>query len=109
MKDKLTDNDILQMDVVSVKDAARYLGWTEDSVRSALRESRVPFGVAFRDADIGSGKYCFRILPEPLVNFKRNGLPAVPFATLQRLTGAMLDERIRPLMDSLRELERRLK
>ena len=109
MKDKLTDNDILQMDVVSVKDAARYLGWTEDSVRSALRESRVPFGVAFRDADIGSGKYCFRILPEPLVNFKRNGLPAVPFATLQRLTGAMLDQRIAPILDSLRELERRLK
>ncbi len=76
----MTDEDVLAMTDVSVADTAVYLGWSERNVRSSLREGRVPFGVAVKE----NQRYIYRILPEPLVKFKHEGLPVVPFHTLLR-------------------------
>lgn len=79
-----TDAEILALDTVPVSTAARYLGWTEQAVRFALRESRAPFGICF-PAD---GQMVFKISPGGLVRYKREGVPCIGWKELRSLIEA---------------------
>lgn len=90
---QVTDDDILALEAVPVETAARYLGWSERNVRDCLREGRAPFGVAFR----AESQVVFKILPEPLVRFKHQGLQPEPFSAWTRLISAIVQEAVEPL------------
>lgn len=66
-----SDDEILAYDNVPVDVAARYLDWTENTVRLALREGRASFGTAVRNNGI-----THKISPGVLVRYKREGAPS---------------------------------
>ncbi len=84
-----TDEEILSYDSVPVSVAARYLGWTENNVRLALREGTAPFGIAIKDRQL-----CYKITPGGLVTFKRSGTPVASFDTLLLLVRRAIRQEI---------------
>lgn len=82
-----TDEEIRAYDNVPVDVAARYLDWTEHTLRLALREGRVSFGVAVKDRSL-----TYKISPGGLIRYKREGLPLLDYATMQQLISAGVQE-----------------
>lgn len=87
----VSDEEILAMDVVPVDTAAAYLGWGATSIRMALRECRVPFGVAFH---CGSDSWTYRIIPEALVEFRHHGSPVTPWGSIRALVRSEVERGI---------------
>lgn len=73
-----SDDEILAYDNVPVDVAARYLDWTENTVRLALREGRASFGTAVRNNGI-----THKISPGGLVRYKREGAPCMDYETIK--------------------------
>lgn len=82
------DEDILAYDNVPVDIAARYLDWTEQNVRLALREGRAPFGIAIRDRAL-----TYKISPGGLVRYKREGVPIMDYETMRQMLVSILEAR----------------
>lgn len=82
-----TDEEILSYDNVPVEVAARYLDWTQATVRLALREGRATFGIAVRDNAL-----TYKISPGGLVKYKREGVPCVDYFTIQDMFRRVLRE-----------------
>ena len=80
------DEDILAYDNVPVDIAARYLDWTEQNVRLALREGRAPFGIAIRDRAL-----TYKISPGGLVRYKREGVPIMSYETMRQMLVSILN------------------
>lgn len=72
-----TDDEVLSYDCVPVSVAARYLDWTERTVRLAIREGKAPFGIAIQDRQL-----VYKISPGGLVEYKRHGVPAPSYDSL---------------------------
>ena len=72
-----TDEEILAFDNVPVEVAARYLDWTEQTLRLALREGRATFGIAVKDRAL-----TYKISPGGLVKYKREGVLCFDYATI---------------------------
>ncbi len=68
-----TDEEILAYANVPYQLAAKYLGWSDVSVRYALQQERAPFGVAAQNPKTGS--WAYNISPGLLVRYKRGELP----------------------------------
>lgn len=94
-----SDEEILSLDNVPVEMAARYLGWTEQNVRLALREARAPFGVAIPGA---RGTLTYKISPGGLVKYKREGAPVMSYETLVMMVKEAVAGVITPEVESLR-------
>lgn len=94
-----TDDEILALDNVPVDITARYLGWTEQNVRLALREARAPFGVAIPGA---RGTLTYKISPGGLVKYKREGAPVMSYETLVMMVKEAVAGVITPEVESLR-------
>lgn len=94
-----TDEEILELDNVPVDVTARYLGWTEQNVRLALRESRAPFGIAIPG---DKGALTYKISPGGLVKYKREGAPVVSYETLLMMVKEAVSGVITPEVESLR-------
>ena len=92
-----TDTEILSYDNVPVEVAARYLDWTEQNVRLALREGRAPFGVAIKDKAL-----TYKISPGGLVRYKREGVPVVSYETLMAMIRETVAGVIEPEIHDLR-------
>ena len=75
-----TDAEILAYDNVPVAVAARYLDWTESTVRLALREGRASFGIAVKDNAL-----TYKISPGGLVKYKREGIPCFDYETIRAM------------------------
>ncbi len=84
-----TDEEILAYDCVPVSVAARYLGWTEQTLRLALREARAPFGVAVADKDL-----TYKISPGGLVKYKREGVPVLSYETIREMLKSIVAEAV---------------
>lgn len=80
------DEEILSYDNVPISVASRYLAWTENTVRLALREGRVSFGTVIR----GNG-LTYKISPGGLVRYKREGAPCMDYETIK----SMLEDIVR--------------
>jgi len=77
-----TDEEILSYDNVPVNIAARYLGFSSNTIYYALQERRAPFGFAMpheSDATHKGFYYTYYISPAKLVACKRD---ATPFPTV---------------------------
>ena len=85
-----TDDEILNYDNVPVDVAARYLDWTEQNVRLALREGRAPFGIAIQDRAL-----TYKISPGGLVKYKREGVPVMSYETMRYLVRTALESVLR--------------
>lgn len=53
--------------------AARYIGWSDISVRYALQQGRAPFGCAAQNPETGTWSY--NISPGLLIRYKAGDLP----------------------------------
>lgn len=88
-KHKYSDDEIYEMDNVSCEVAGKYLGLSGTTIRQALREGRVPFGVAVR-SDGGHFRYA---IPGPaLVKFKQEGISIVPWLELRTMVRNVMIE-----------------
>jgi len=68
------DEEILTYDNVPYEIAATYIGWSDVSIRNALKQGRAPFGCAAQNPETKTWSY--NISPGLLVNYKRGTLPA---------------------------------
>ena len=94
-----TDEEILSLDNVPVDITARYLGWTEQNVRLALREARAPFGIAIPG---NKGALTYKISHGGLVKYKREGAPVMSYETLVMMVKEAVAGIITPEVESLR-------
>lgn len=69
-----TDKEIMSHDNVPYVLAAKYIGWSDVSVRYALQQGRAPFGCAAQNPDTGTWSY--NISPGLLVKYKSGELQA---------------------------------
>lgn len=69
-KDYISDEEIRKHINVPVELACKVLGWSSPTLYFALREQRVPFGMASRSPERGTWTY--NISPAGLINY-RNG------------------------------------
>lgn len=84
-----TDDEILAYDNVPVAVAARYLNWTENTVRLALREGRASFGIAVKDDGV-----TYKISPGGLVKYKREGVPCFDYETICMMVNRVLTKTV---------------
>lgn len=92
-----TDTEILEYENVPVDVAARYLDWTEQTVRLALREGRVTFGVAVKDRAL-----TYKISPGGLVKYKREGIPCFDYETIQHMVRTVVSSVIKTEIDNFK-------
>jgi hypothetical protein len=85
-----TDEEILAYDNVPVDVAARYLDWTEQNVRLALREGRATFGIAVKDKAL-----TYKISPGGLVRYKREGVPVLSYETISFMVKSIVSEAVK--------------
>lgn len=81
-----TDDEIWGYNNVPYGIAARYLGWSDITVRRALQQERAPFGIAAQNPDTGSWSY--NISPGALIAYKNGTLP---FYSLRGLVDMISD------------------
>lgn len=78
-----TRDEIMQYDSVPVEIAAKYIGMSENRLRFAMQDERVPFGFVSinYDAKTYSGNvYTYNISPGLLVAYKEGTLPTSSLA-----------------------------
>ena len=69
MKQKPTDEEILEMENITAKTAAAYLGMDNSKVYNGLQAGAFPFGTAYN-----TGKeWVYDIRPQALVEYNRHG------------------------------------
>lgn len=78
-----TEQQILEYDNVPYTLAARFIGWSDVSVRYALQEHRAPFGIAAQNPETKT--WAYNISPGALVRYKRGELE---YFTLNTLIGS---------------------
>lgn len=81
-----SDDEILSYTNVPYGVAAKYLGWSDITVRRALQQERAPFGIAAQNPETESWSY--NISPGALIAYK-NG--TMPFYSLKGLVGMISD------------------
>ncbi len=66
------DSEILSYSNVPYPLAAKYIGWSDVSVRYALQQGRAPFGCAAQNEETGT--WAYNISPGLLVKYKHGDL-----------------------------------
>ena len=67
-----SDDEIMAYLNVPYAVAAKYIGWSDTTIRYALQEERAPFGIAARNPETGTWSY--NISPAALIKYKRGEL-----------------------------------
>ena len=98
----LTDEEILAMDVVRYDVAARYIGWSSDTIRNALRQERAPFGFAVQNLETGS--WAYNISPGLLVAYKRGTLPTYRLKEVIDLAAEGVERVVDAKLESVRKI-----
>lgn len=93
-----SDEEIKQYDNVPVTLAARYIGWSAQTVYRALQEERAPFGIAVEC----EGNWAYNISPGLLVKYKRGELPTYRLREVEEIAS----DGIRRIIDSQMKLMR---
>ena len=67
----MSDAELLALEKVTPKDAARYLHTSADTIREGLKQKVFPFGEALQMP--GSTEWTFIILPRALIHYSKYG------------------------------------
>lgn len=101
-----TDDEIWGYNNVPYGIAARYLGWSDITVRRALQQGRAPFGMAAQNPDTGSWSY--NISPGALIAYKHGELEMYSLRDLvDMISGAVqreLDTRLAASRSALMQI-----
>ena len=83
-----SEDEILSYANVPTMVAAKFLGWSDPTLRYALREGRAPFGIAARNPDTNTWSY--NIAPAALIEYSKHGLrPAMPREISERIADVL--------------------
>ncbi len=69
-----TREEILSYDNVPYAVAAKYIGWSDATLRNALQQGRTPFGCAAKNLETGT--WAYNVSPGLLVKYKEGELQA---------------------------------
>lgn len=69
-----TREEILSYDNVPYQTAAKFIGWSDVTIRYALQQGRAPFGCAAQNPETGT--WAYNVSPGALVKYKDGSLPA---------------------------------
>lgn len=101
-----TEEEILQYDNVPFAIAAKFIGWSDVTVRYALQQERAPFGMAAQNPDKGTWSY--NISPGLLIAYKRGELQAWKLSNLMKLVTDGFTQALDAQMAAAREATLRL-
>lgn len=91
-----TEKDILAYNNVPIELAAKFIGWSDITIRYALQEERAPFGMAAQNPKTGTWSY--NISPGLLLKYKNGELPAWKLKELSTMLAdhaeRIIDERV---------------
>lgn len=82
IRPKPTDEEILAFDNVPTEVAGRYIGWSTQAIRAALRMGTAPFG--FASQPVGK-EWSYHVCPGLLVRYRHGELPAYQVGEVQAL------------------------
>ncbi len=98
-----TDEVILRYANVPLNLAAKYIGWSNTTIRYALQEERAPFGIAARNPNTDT--WAYNISPEALVKYKHGELEHYRLNDLVKCITNAVTEDIKIRLSSMREME----
>ena len=91
-----TEEAILAYNNVPIELAAKFIGWSDITIRYALQEERAPFGMAAQNPKTGTWSY--NISPGLLLKYKNGELPAWKLKELSAMLAdhaeRIIDERV---------------
>lgn len=91
-----TEEAILAYNNVPIELAAKFIGWSDITIRYALQEERAPFGMAAQNPKTGTWSY--NISPGLLLKYKSGELPAWKLKELSAMLAdhaeRIIDERV---------------
>lgn len=91
-----TEEAILAYNNVPIELAAKFIGWSDITIRYALQEERAPFGMAAQNPKTGTWSY--NISPGLLLKYKSGELPAWKLKDLSTMLAdhaeRIIDERV---------------
>ena len=82
-----TEEAILAYNNVPIELAAKFIGWSDITIRYALQEERAPFGMAAQNPKTGTWSY--NISPGLLLKYKSGELPAWKLKELSAMLADM--------------------
>lgn len=95
-----SDEEIMSYANVPYPLAAKYIGWSDITVRYALQEERCPFGCAAQNPKTGTWSY--NISPGLLVKYKRGELPVTKFNDLVAMLADQIDRVVNIRLETAR-------
>lgn len=78
-----SEGDILRYNNVPVELAAKFIGWSDVTIRYALQEERAPFGIAAQNPKTGT--WAYNISPGLLIKYKNGELQAYKLKDLSQI------------------------
>lgn len=78
-----SEGDILRYNNVPVELAAKFIGWSDVTIRYALQEERAPFGIAAQNPKTGT--WAYNISPGLLIKYKNGELQAYKLKDLSQM------------------------
>jgi hypothetical protein len=101
---QLTDDDIRNMERISLKDAGRYLGISGNAVGLGMRNNLLPIGFAVqlqeRDWPRTSESWTYNIIAERLIAYKYGKITEVQIQNVENSLNTMI-EKFQELKDML--------
>ena len=98
-----TDEEILSYTNVPYALAAKYIGWSDLTIRYALQEERAPFGIAARNPKTDT--WAYNISPKALVKYKHGEIEHYRLNELvKRITDAVTED-ISIRLTTMRDME----
>ncbi len=97
-----TREEILSYDNVPYQVAAKYIGWSDVTLRNALQQGTAPFGCAARNLETGT--YAYNVSPGLLVKYKEGDLQAWRLNDVINLARDGMQDVLNAQMDAMADM-----
>ncbi len=97
-----TREEILSYDNVPYQVAARYIGWSDVTLRYALQQGTAPFGCVAKNPETGT--YAYNVSPGMLVKYKDGDLQAWKLNDVINLARDGMQDVLNAQMDAMTDM-----
>lgn len=89
---KYTDDDIRNMNRITCKVAAEYLGIPVNVLSRGMQQEKLPIGYALKNEDSYSNSWSYAIVPERLIAYKHGKINEVQVQSIEKNLETIISE-----------------
>lgn len=89
---KYTDDDIRNINKVTCKIAADYLGISSNALTLGMRKNKLPIGFAIKSEDSYTDSWTYTIIPERLIAYKHGKINEVQVQAIEKNLESIINE-----------------